>query len=319
MAALAGHWALAITELSYLAVGFGDHHWIATEAGGRRWFVTVAELSGGWRGAAPEQGWADLQGAMHTVIALRDVGLEFALAPMPTGDGRPLVRLDSERAVILFSYLEGTAGAFNQRLPEHERRALIEKLARLHGTTAVVRDTAADRDLTPASLPGLRAALDDLQRPWAGGPYSEPARQFLAGRTADILAGLERYADLVKEAAASGPPVITHGEPHPGNVFRSGSRLFLIDWDTVGLALPERDLVHVADAGSPETALYSELTGRAVSDVAMAAYKLRWQLDDLALNVAEFRSSHADDANTAAMWADLPGLADDMTRLASAG
>lgn len=31
------------------------------------------------------------------------------------------------------------------------------------------------------------------------------------------------------------------------------------------------------------------------------------------------RGPHGDDANTAAVWADLPRLADDVTRLADAG
>ncbi len=318
-AVLAGQWGLGTVELSYLAVGFGDHHWTATEAGGRRWFVTVAELGGGWRGATPDQGWADLQAAMGVVIALRDAGLEFAMAPEPTRDGAALARLDGDRATILFPYLEGTGGMFGQRLPPPERLALIEMLAGLHGATAVISDAVPVRDLSPASLPGLRAALSDLGRPWAGGPYSEPARQFLAGRADGIAAGLKRFGDLAREAAASGPPVITHGEPHPGNILRSGGRLLLIDWDTVGVALPERDLCHVADSGSQEFARYRELTGRMVSDAALTAYQLRWQLDDLGLNLAEFRRPHADDANTAVIWADLPRLADHITRLAEPG
>jgi spectinomycin phosphotransferase len=319
VSALAGHWGLAAIQLSYLAVGFGDHHWVAAEAGGRRWFVTVAGLGGGWRGAAPEQGWADLRAAMGVVIALREAGLEFVLAPVPARDGRALARLDDQHATALFPYLEGTAGTFSRRMPQRERLAVTGMLARLHGAAAVLRDAAPVRDLTPASLPGLRAALSDLGQPWAGGPYSEPAREFLAPRAASITAALARFGDLARQAAASGPPVITHGEPHPGNLLRSGNRLLLIDWDTVGAALPERDLWHLADPGSPEAAMYSELTGRVVSDTALAAYRLRWQLDDLGLNVALFRSPHADDANTAAIWADLPRLADDITRLADAG
>jgi len=133
VSALAGHWGLAAIQLSYLAVGFGDHHWVAAEAGGRRWFVTVAELGGGWRGAAPEQGWADLRAAMGVVIALREAGLEFVMAPVPTRDGRALARLDDQHATALFPYLEGTAGTFSRRMPQRERLALTGMLARLHG------------------------------------------------------------------------------------------------------------------------------------------------------------------------------------------
>lgn len=316
--ALARQWGIAAIALKYLAVGFGDHHWIATEAGGRRWFVTVAELAGGWRGAAAEQGWADLRAAMRAVVALREAGLEFAMAPVPTRDGRPLTRLDDHRAAIVFAYLEGTAGTFGGRMPRRERLAVIRMLARLHGATAVLGAAAPVRALTPASLPGLRAALSDLGRPWTGGPYSEPARHFLSRRATGITAALARFGDLARQAAGSGAPVITHGEPHPGNLLRSGSGLVLIDWDTVGLALPERDLWHVAGPDSPEAARYCGLTGRKVSNAALAAYRLRWQLDDLGLSVALFRSAHADDANTEARWAELPHLADEIRRLADA-
>ena len=319
IAALASHWGLAAVQLSYLAVGFGDHHWLATEAGGRRWFVTVAELGGGWRGVAPEQGWVDLQAAMGAVTALREAGLEFVLAPVPAHGGRALARLDDLRAMTLFRYLKGTAGTFGRRMPQRERLALTGMLARLHGATGVLGDAAPVRELMPASLPGLLAALDDLGRPWAGGPYSEPAREFLARRAAGIAAAVARFGALAREAAASGPLVITHGEPHPGNVLRSGGELLLIDWDTVGVALPERDLWHVAGPGSQEIAMYRELTGRVVSDAALAAYRLRWQLDDLGLTMALFRGPHAGDANTAVMWADLPRLAGDITQLAHAG
>jgi spectinomycin phosphotransferase len=41
VAALADHWGLSTIQLRYLAVGFDDHHWAATEATGRRRFVTV--------------------------------------------------------------------------------------------------------------------------------------------------------------------------------------------------------------------------------------------------------------------------------------
>jgi aminoglycoside phosphotransferase (APT) family kinase protein len=42
---------------------------------------------------------------------------------------------------------------------------------------------------------------------------------------------------------AAGPDrVITHGEPHPGNLMVTDRGPVLIGWDTVGLARPERDL-----------------------------------------------------------------------------
>lgn len=50
--ALQEHWGFAPARLGYLPVGFDDHHWDLTDAGGRRWFVTVAGLTGAGRGTA---------------------------------------------------------------------------------------------------------------------------------------------------------------------------------------------------------------------------------------------------------------------------
>jgi spectinomycin phosphotransferase len=86
-AALEDPWGLAPARLGYLPVGFGDHHWELTDSAGRRWFVTVAGLTGAGRGSSPAAGYADLRAAMNTVTALAAAGLEFAVAPVPTTGG----------------------------------------------------------------------------------------------------------------------------------------------------------------------------------------------------------------------------------------
>ena len=135
----------------------------------------------------------------------------------------------------------------------------------------------------------------------------------LARHAARLGRALARFDELVR-AAAGGSAVITHGEPHPGNIIRRGDRLLLIDWDTVGLALPERDLWMVAgdgDAG-PYTRRYADLTGRRVSGAAMDLYRLRWSLDDIALFVRDFRNPHEQDEDTELAWA---GLAEELGKI----
>jgi spectinomycin phosphotransferase len=109
----------------------------------------------------------------------------------------------------------------------------------------------------------------------------------------------------MREAARSGPAVITHGEPHPGNILRTAGGLHLIDWDTVGLALPERDLWMVAGDGTGAVELYAELTGRQASGAAMQLYRLRWSLDDIALFLREIRRPHEQDEDTELAWEAL--------------
>ena len=164
---------------------------------------------------------------------------------------------------------------------------------------------ALTRGPTPASRPELEAALGELSQPWSGGPYSEPARRLLARHAARLGRALARFDELARAAAGGGPPVITHGEPHPGNIMRTGGRLLLIDWDTVGLALPERDLWMAAGDDAGAVGRYTELTGRPVSGAAMDLYRLRWSLDDIALAVRDFRASHEQNEDSALTWEAL--------------
>ena len=176
---------------------------------------------------------------------------------------------------------------------------------KLTDATAVARRTAPARSRCPASLPVLEAALGELGRPWHGGTYGEPARQLLARHARRVGSALVRFDELVCAAARCGPPVITHGEPHTGNILRSAGRIYLIDWDTVGLALPERDLWMVPgdDAGVDDR--YAELTGRRVSSAALQLYKMRWSLDDIALAIRDFRAPHEQNEDSGLTWETL--------------
>ena len=165
-----------------------------------------------------------------------------------------------------------------------------------------------------ADRAGLAAALGDLGQPWRGGPYGEPARRLLAERAAGLHRALARFDGLIDQARRTGPPVLTHGEPHPGNIFRSSSgTLHLIDWDTAGLALPERDLWDLAEPGSAEAAHYTELTGRPVSPAAVEAYRIRWALDDIRLAVRDFHGPHERTPDTELTWTTL---AEELDRIA---
>jgi spectinomycin phosphotransferase len=301
--ALADGWGLAPAGLRYAAVGFGDHHWELTDTSGGRWFVTVAGLAGGWRGTGPAAGLADLRAALGTVTALRRADLDFAVPPVPTQAGQPLVPLGPGHAVTVFPWLDGEAGDFAEPLPARDRLTLITLLATLHNATRVAGPGAPVRSPELADRADLVAALGDLGQPWLGGPYGEPARRLLAEHAAVLDRALARFDGLIDQAGRTGPAVLTHGEPHPGNIIRSRSgTLHLIDWDTAGLARPERDLWDVAEPGSAEAAHYTGLTGHPVSRVAAEAYRIRWALDDIRLAVHDFRGPHERTPDTELTW-----------------
>jgi spectinomycin phosphotransferase len=303
--ALEEYWGLVSVQLSYLAVGFGDHHWKLVDPRGSCWFVTVVDLDGGWRGVDPVAGYADLRASMDTVTFLSQAGLEFALAPEPTTDGRSLAPLSGEHAITVFPFVNGAGGDSGDKLSKSDRLALIDVLARLHDGTSLARETAPIRTPDLAVRPRLEAALRDLKQPWAGGPYSEPARHLLAEHSSGIRTQLTCFDELVCETAGGGPIVLTHGEPHPGNILWVSGKPHLIDWDTVGLALPERDLWTMAEGGSDEANRYTELTGRRLSNDAMMMYRMRWSLDEIRLSLDEFRSPHKENEDTEEAWVVL--------------
>jgi spectinomycin phosphotransferase len=130
----------------------------------------------------------------------------------------------------------------------------------------------------------LEQALADVNHPWSGGPFSEPTRDWLARNAVDLRGQLREFDRLAARVAASDRGlVVTHGEPHPGNLIRTSSGLVLIDWDTVAFALPERDLWLVTTGTDEAATRYAGATGRDIDGEALSMYRLAWDLTDIAL------------------------------------
>lgn len=288
-ALLRERWAVAVTALAYLPVGFGGYHWLATDDTGRRWFVTATDLASMYG--------PDLSPAMETAAELAAAGLDFVVAPVRTASGPAVASLGAGYGVTLFRYVTGGQGHWGEVLGPADRLAVIRMLATLH--VAAIPAQIPARDLCLARRDQLVEAMARLDEPWDGGPFAEPARKLVAANATDLAAALGRFDELVRTVAGHGrPPVVTHGEPHPGNLLHDGSQFLLVDWDTVGAAAPERDLWSVLTGDARETAAYTELTGREVSQDAMDLYRLRWPLDELCLIVAELRAPHERNADT---------------------
>ena len=314
MPALADGWGLLAKTLRYSPVGGGSYHWVVIDDQREQWFVTVDDLDGkGWLGRTRPAVFAGLRAALDAAVTLRDeAALTFVVAPVPALDGQAVRPLGDRHAVAVFPVLPGTPGRWGEGLAPPDRAKLVAMLAALHG---------ADPAAVPLRRPGfgmswrdaLECALRELGRPWTGGPFAEPARSLLAGAAGQVrrqLDTLERRA-----SAPAGETVITHGEPHPGNVIRMpGGDIMLIDWDTVGLAPPERDLWMVATETGDELRRYTELTGRPVEVAALELYRMRWALDDLSCFVRDLRAPHRRTPGTEHAWDALQITIAQLTR-----
>jgi spectinomycin phosphotransferase len=284
---LADGWGFDVEAADFAAVGGGSYHWVVRDPAGTRRFVTVDDLDRKpWFGDTRESVFEGLTGAFDTAVALRDGGLDFVVAPIPTSRGETLRPVGQRYTIALFPFMDGQPGLFGEYDPA-ERAAIVTMLAELHRATPPVSARRIELE-----LPGrreLESALRELNQRWSAGPLSEPARQLLARDASYVAELLALFDRLSAEVGSSGANwVVTHGEPHGGNLMRTGQTYALIDWDTVAVAPPERDLWMLAD----------DETGSEVDQVAVDFFHLTWDLSDIAAFTDLLRSPHRDTADT---------------------
>jgi spectinomycin phosphotransferase len=304
-------WGFAVDAAEYAAVGGGSYHWLVTGEDGARGFVTGDDLGmKTWLGDTYDASFDGLTHAFDAAAALHDAGLRFVVAPIRTGGGAPLRRLDERYAIALFPFVNGASGDFGPYGSDDDRLGVAALLAELHEATAAAAGSGLQT--LGFELPGRRhieAALVERDRPWTGGPLSEPARAAIS-KSASALADLLALADRLAADAGSRRSswVVTHGEPHPGNVMRTnaGDRL-LVDWDTVAFGPPERDLWMLVHEGRDAAGLYARLTGTQADDAALDFFRLTWDLKDLAEYLNVFRSPHQENDDTLRQYGSLAG------------
>jgi len=295
--ALRLHWRLDVTAVRYAPVGYGAFHWTAVDTAGSQWFATASRVASGAEAA-------DLRATMDAARRLADAGLDFVVAPVEASTGEAVIPAGPGYAITLFPFADGVPLSWTHALSPHDRLSVTDMLAALHTATSLSGPVPI-RSLSPLSRAELEISIRERGRAWRGGPYSEAARALVSEHADGLVTALAAFDDLVADVAASSSQVLTHGEPHPGNLIRHDAGFRLIDWDTARLAPPERDLWSILSGTGAEAARYTELTGHDVSQAAVALYRLRWDIDDIGLLLADFRADHRQDKDTEVGWAGL--------------
>jgi hypothetical protein len=306
-AALRTGWGFRANSLEYLAVGGGNHHWLATDGCGQQRFLAVTDLPVFVRNRADTADalFGRIRAALLTALALREQArLEFVVAPIRRDDDEPLSRFTRRYALIVYRYLDGThAGEDGEYRSARHRRAVLDLLVQVH---RVKTDTARADDFVLPHLESLQLALDDLGRTWDGGPYGERARQLLLTHAAD-LEKLTAAHDVLAGRLSARPErmVVTHGEPHAGNVMITRGGPMLIDWDTALLAPPERDLWTLADADASLLDRYVAATGVELDLDALSFYRLWFDLAEVGQYLGLFHGQHDETDDSAEGWTNL--------------
>lgn len=288
-------WAISVESIQYAPVGFGSHHW-RISGGERDWFVSVDVASPG--GDTGAKGAAErLIAALAAALSLNEFGLTFVIAPVAMSSGEILAPIGDRYLAALYPFVNGRTFEWGRFPDAGSRLAMLDRLVALHTAPLEVATALLD-DFVISARHRLEAALDDTASPWNSGPLSESLRGQLQRHRARAIERLAEYDRLAAEVSKRRHPfVVTHGEPHPGNMIDTGDRgLVLVDWDTALLAPPERDLWWLAAEDPNLVGEYESRVARPVDAAALDLYRLRWDLSDLALYTAQLRDPHNDDA-----------------------
>jgi spectinomycin phosphotransferase/16S rRNA (guanine(1405)-N(7))-methyltransferase len=314
---LAREWGLACASMTYRPLGFGSHHWQIVDADGTRWFGTVDELETKRHSAGEslDTAFDRLRAALAAARALHDSGGTFALAPVPTRGGEPVVRMADRFGVALYPFVDGQSFGWGEPSPPAHRRAALDMVIAVHTAPAVVRGYAMADDFGVPLRDEMEAILESGDGMGNGGPYARPTARLLVEHAKPVEELLARYDELV--AAARGLPdreVLTHGEPHPGNTMLTPAGWRLIDWDTVLVAPPERDLWMLDPGDGSILRAYAEMTGVSPLPSMIELYRIGWDLSDMALYVSRFRGKHTGSLDDQKSWNGLCSMIESLAQ-----
>lgn len=220
---------------------------------------------------------------------LHQRGVRQVIPPMPTLDGRLWTRLE-RFALVVHPYVAGR-DAYTVPLAEDQWLALGAALAGLHATR--LPDDLARRvpieTFGPRSRDTLRRFQARVEREAFDDPAAAGLADLLRAERTRIERLILRHEQLGAALRARSPTrVLCHGDVHYRNVLvdDDDGALYLVDWDTLVCAPPERDFEFVGGRWGGDDEARLMLRGHGGDEpnqTALAYYRYNRIVEDLAV------------------------------------
>ncbi len=298
-------WLVDVNTVDALPSGSSCWHWVLGDDEGPRWFATMDPVpTDRERSALLEAFESAWELAQH---------LPFAVAPVHTRDARIAVDVDEGLLLTLTPFQESVPFGVGPLADDGDRVVVAALVGELHGRSRPRRLAVWRPQLGRHADGGQRDLEHRLaQDAWSGGPWSAPAGRLVLDARPVLHAALRRYVLLAAAVTHNLERwVVTHGQPHTGNLVRTADGPRLLDWSTVALAPRERDLREVLGEADGEEPWYSymESGGRPdpLSPDTLELFELEQHLSVLCESAARFSRPHEDTPDERRRFVALEG------------
>ena len=275
-ATLHAAWGLAPSALDFLPVGNDARAWsYRAETPAQRCFVKL-------RRGTPNPA------ALHIPRHLHSLGVQAAVAPLPTQSGSLFAPVNDEFSLIVYPYIAGES-AWETPLTPAQWRDWGRIMRAIHD--APISSQLAQQ--TQREVYGIKwlDAIGKIERHIEIGDYRHAIAKSLAAvwreNAEDIALCKLRYSALGWQLEMLSPPLrICHADIHRANlILGAEGGIHIVDWDDALLAPPERDLMFFLGDGHAPDEEAAFLTGYGhikVNAAALAYYRYDWTLQEFA-------------------------------------
>lgn len=167
--------------------------------------------------------------------SLHEQGMDRAAYPIPTQKGDLYLRAGNA-LIVLFNYIAA------RQSEAYDYYSFGELIARVHSMTAKIHIPIPQEKFVYRYADTFPQQLEQIVKGEAGDAISRSLTSLVTKYNDEIHHDYDSFMSLRQELRGGrSRMVITHGDPGGNTLVKSPTDLYLIDWDSILLAPPERD------------------------------------------------------------------------------